>query len=58
MLRPVHSSQDLLNHLRSLSGPDTQIITGEASITSQKRESNPHGRSATGSDGFSLMGVP
>jgi len=45
MLRPVNASQGWLNQTQLLSLPETQIITGAASNTSQKRASRPLGGS-------------
>jgi hypothetical protein len=45
MLRPVNVNQGWLNQIQPLSLPETQIITGAASITSQKRTSRPPGGS-------------
>src|SRR5262245_74615 len=44
MLRPVKISHGRLNQTHPLSLPDTQIITGAASITSQNRSSSPPAR--------------
>src|SRR6266481_5167635 len=38
-LRPVKSSHPLLKKVQSLSGPDTQIITGAVSAMARKRAS-------------------
>jgi hypothetical protein len=37
MVRPVNASQALLKNVHSLSGPETQIMTGAASARFPKR---------------------
>ena len=43
MLRPVKCNQGRLNQMQPLSGPDTQIIMGAASITLQNWGASPLG---------------